>query len=261
MTAERDGHNPGQGQASGTSTAPAISARWCPWWPGPAFRKRAPATAQLLADWPAIVGPALAAVTAPRRFASGTLAIACSGPIALELQHLAGELMARINAHLGRVTVTRLRFVQEPAALPATQGDPAAARARSSRRPGRRAGGRRAGRRAPRCPGGARRGRLDGAVRTGAPDARHAGPSGLANHMLRVRCTLAPSRCSSWPARARRARTGTRARCGPRPGAIRGPAHEPARGGRPERAGAGHGVFLAHLHALRRLRRARPIRR
>ena len=79
----------------------------------PAFRKRSPAAAQLLADWPAIVGPALAAVTAPRKFSGGTLAIACSGPIALELQHLSAEVMARINAHLGRVTVERLRFVQE----------------------------------------------------------------------------------------------------------------------------------------------------
>jgi hypothetical protein len=86
----------------------------------PVFRKRAPAAAQLIADWAVIVGPALAAVTVPRRFNSGTLAIACAGPIALELQHLTGELMARINAHLGSQAVTRLRFVQEPAsALPA----------------------------------------------------------------------------------------------------------------------------------------------
>jgi hypothetical protein len=79
----------------------------------PAFRRRSPATAQVVADWEAIVGPALAAVTTPRRLFSGTLAIACSGPLALELQHLSGELMQRINAHLGRVAVTRLRFVQD----------------------------------------------------------------------------------------------------------------------------------------------------
>lgn len=79
-----------------------------------AFRKRAPATAQVIADWEAIVGPALAAVTTPRRLAAGTLAIACSGPIALELQHLAPALMERINAQLGRTAVERLRFVQDP---------------------------------------------------------------------------------------------------------------------------------------------------
>ena len=67
----------------------------------PAFRRRAPATAQVLADWPSIVGPAIAAVTTPRRLVSGTLTIACAGPIAMELQYLGGELIGRINAHLG----------------------------------------------------------------------------------------------------------------------------------------------------------------
>jgi hypothetical protein len=79
----------------------------------PAFRKRSPAASQVMADWEAIVGPAVAAVSLPRKLFSGTLAIACAGPVALELQHLAEELMARINAHLGRITVTRLRFVQD----------------------------------------------------------------------------------------------------------------------------------------------------
>ena len=66
----------------------------------------------MLADWTAIVGPAIAAVTTPRRLSAGTLTIACAGPIAMELQHLAGEVMARINAHLGSQVVTALRFVQ-----------------------------------------------------------------------------------------------------------------------------------------------------
>lgn len=79
----------------------------------PAFKRRAPATAQVLADWEAIVGPAIAAVTVPRKLFAGTLAIACSGPMAMELQHLAPQLIDRINRHLGRVTVTRLRFVQD----------------------------------------------------------------------------------------------------------------------------------------------------
>jgi len=94
------------------------------------FRRRAPATAHVLADWETIIGPALAAVTTPRRLASGTLTIACSGPIAMELQHLAGEVIARINAHLGTQAVTALRFVQTinqaapPGALP-VRTDPA----------------------------------------------------------------------------------------------------------------------------------------
>src|SRR5262249_29959215 len=95
-----------------------------------AFRRRAPATAQVIADWTAIMGPAIASVTTPRRLSAGTLTIACSGPIAMELQHLGGEVMARINTHLGASTVKALRFVQThetirpPAALP-QQADPA----------------------------------------------------------------------------------------------------------------------------------------
>lgn len=84
----------------------------------PAFRKRAPAAAQIMADWPSIVGPALAAATTPRKFAAGTLAIGCAGAVAMELQHLAPQLIARINGQLGQQIVERLRFVQEaPPAL------------------------------------------------------------------------------------------------------------------------------------------------
>jgi len=103
----------------------------------PAFRRRAPATAQVLADWSAIVGPAIAAVTTPRRLSAGTLTIACAGPIAMELQYLATELMGRINTHLGKPVVASLRFVQTatppdpapPPAPPAAPADLAAAEA------------------------------------------------------------------------------------------------------------------------------------
>ncbi len=94
----------------------------------PAFRRKSPAGAQLLADWAQVVGPALAAVTSPLRLTAGTLTLACAGPVAMELQHLAPELIGRINGHLGRVTVERLRFVQQtPArARPAAPPRPAA---------------------------------------------------------------------------------------------------------------------------------------
>lgn len=92
----------------------------------PAFRRRSPAAAALMADWAAVVGPALAAVTQPLRLSRpaaakdgagtdragrpGTLAIRCSGPVALELQHLAPQLIERINAHAGFPLVGALRF-------------------------------------------------------------------------------------------------------------------------------------------------------
>jgi hypothetical protein len=82
----------------------------------PAFRKRSPAGAQLLSDWPALVGPALAQVTMPRRFAGGRLTIGCAGPVAMELQYLAPQLIARINGQLGEALVRELRFVQQAGA-------------------------------------------------------------------------------------------------------------------------------------------------
>jgi hypothetical protein len=88
----------------------------------PAFRRRAPTTAQVLADWSDIVGPAIAAVTTPRRLTNGALTIACSGPIAMELQHMAAEVMARINTHLGKQVVTALRFTQTLEVPPPAHG-------------------------------------------------------------------------------------------------------------------------------------------
>lgn len=96
----------------------------------PAFRKRAPAGAQVLADWDTIVGPALAATTAPRRLTRGTLTLSCSGPTALELQHLSEQLMARVNGHVGRVIVERLRFVQDVLPAPAPPPPPKRRRAK-----------------------------------------------------------------------------------------------------------------------------------
>jgi hypothetical protein len=52
-----------------------------------------------MSEWGAIVGPRLAVETAPKRFAGGTLTIACSGAMAMELQHLSAALIERINTH------------------------------------------------------------------------------------------------------------------------------------------------------------------
>jgi hypothetical protein len=84
----------------------------------PAFKRKSPAGAQIMADWPALVGPAIAAVTQPLRLTQGTLTLACSGPVAMEMQHLAPQLASRINAAVGRVAVERFRFVQRAPAGP-----------------------------------------------------------------------------------------------------------------------------------------------
>lgn len=82
----------------------------------PAFRRRSPTGAMLFASWPDIVGPAHAAVTSPHRLSRGTLTVACAGPVAMELQHQADMLMARIHTWCGEPLVARLRFVQDPTA-------------------------------------------------------------------------------------------------------------------------------------------------
>jgi hypothetical protein len=92
----------------------------------PAFKRKSPAGAQVMADWPSLVGPALAATTQPLRLASGTLTLACSGPVAMELQHLAPQIAARINAALGRQAVERFRFVQQAPAGAAPRRPPPA---------------------------------------------------------------------------------------------------------------------------------------
>lgn len=90
----------------------------------PAFKRRSPAGAALMADWPAIVGPALAAVTSPKRLSGGSLVIGCAGPVAMELTHLAPQLIGRINGHLGQTVVERLRFVQQAASSSAAPPAP-----------------------------------------------------------------------------------------------------------------------------------------
>ncbi len=87
------------------------------------FRSRAPVAAQILADWGAVVGPGLAAVTVPRRLQGGTLTLACAGPMALELQHMSGEVLARVNGFVGAQVAQRLRLVQ--ATLPSPVAAPA----------------------------------------------------------------------------------------------------------------------------------------
>jgi hypothetical protein len=98
----------------------------------PAFRRRAPAAAHLLSDWDSLSGPELSALASPVKFAGGTLTLACAGPAALELQHVAPQIIARLNQAIGQTMVERLRFVQRtpsaaapaPAALPFTPKPP-----------------------------------------------------------------------------------------------------------------------------------------
>lgn len=85
----------------------------------PAFKRRAPAAAQLLADWQQLAGPDLSVRAAPVKFAGGTLTLACTGPTAMELQLLGPQIIARLNLALGHGMIERLRLVQQAPNIPA----------------------------------------------------------------------------------------------------------------------------------------------
>ena len=101
----------------------------------PSFRRRSPATSQIMTDWMEIMGPDLGARTVPQKLSAGTLTIACAGPAAMELQHFAPQLIARINGHVGghgdKAPIQRLRFVQQISAPKAA----AAERVRAAPKP------------------------------------------------------------------------------------------------------------------------------
>lgn len=84
-----------------------------------ALVRRGFAAVRVIADWPEIVGPALADSTMPERLTrtrtgKATLAVRVTPSAALELQHLEPLVIERINGHFGFAAVHRLRLIQGP---------------------------------------------------------------------------------------------------------------------------------------------------
>ncbi len=84
---------------------------------------------RLRVDWPAIVGPELARTTQPEallagRGARGTqvagkaLRLRVSGAAALEVQHMTGQIVERVNAYFGHKAIDDIRLVQGTIARP-----------------------------------------------------------------------------------------------------------------------------------------------
>lgn len=95
----------------------------------PALRKRGFAQSEVITRWSEIVGPELAAGTAPEKLTfrtaghgDATLHVRVSGPLATELQHLEPVVLERINTYFGYRAVGRLALVQGP--LPARPQKP-----------------------------------------------------------------------------------------------------------------------------------------
>ncbi len=78
--------------------------------------------AAVIAEWPAIVGPQLAASSQPEKMVrrrqedehstGGVLTIRVTGGAALEIQHREPQIIERINSYLGYRAVVRLKLVQ-----------------------------------------------------------------------------------------------------------------------------------------------------
>ncbi|HEU0072065.1 MAG TPA: DciA family protein [Alphaproteobacteria bacterium] len=99
-----------RGIRSLAATLPPITA--------PIFKTRGFAEAGILTDWPAIVGEMLGRRTAPERIAfarsskrDGTLHVVCESAFAPELQHLAPQVIERINGYFGYPAVAQLKIL------------------------------------------------------------------------------------------------------------------------------------------------------
>ncbi len=105
---------------------------------GAAFEKHGFPSADLLSDWPEIIGAEFAGITAPERLVwprgvepepdndrppvgfknarriAATLVLRVEGPRAVEIQHIAPQLLERINIYFGYRAISELRLVQGP---------------------------------------------------------------------------------------------------------------------------------------------------
>jgi hypothetical protein len=90
-----------------------------------ALRRRGFAEGEVIARWSDIVGPELAALTAPEKLkqrrgdvAGAVLHIRVAGAAAVELQHMAPMVIERINGFYGYRAVDRIKLLQGPLPVP-----------------------------------------------------------------------------------------------------------------------------------------------
>jgi hypothetical protein len=106
-------------------------------------------SASILTDWPEIIGAEFAAITAPEKLvwprggaqshgdeesqyrapshkrSGATLILRVDGPRSLEIQHIAPQLLERINIYFGYRAVAELRIIQGPVVQNTPQEPPA----------------------------------------------------------------------------------------------------------------------------------------
>jgi hypothetical protein len=98
---------------------------------GPVLGKRGFAEAQLIAQWPAIIGEEIARGVSPEKLSfargerrDGTLHLRVAPGLGLEVQHREPVLIERINAFFGYRAVARLALKQGPVARNAAPAPP-----------------------------------------------------------------------------------------------------------------------------------------
>jgi len=89
----------------------------------PALRRQGFFEAGVVTDWPTIVGDYLARHCSPEklswprgRVGEATLELRADGAFAPELQHLAPQIIERVNSYFGFAAVANLRIIQGPRA-------------------------------------------------------------------------------------------------------------------------------------------------
>jgi hypothetical protein len=94
-----------------------------------ALRRRGFGEGEVISRWPDIVGPELAALSAPEKLqqrrgdvAGAVLHVRVAGAAAVELQHKAPMVLERINGFYGYRAVDRLKLIQGP--LPVVEKKP-----------------------------------------------------------------------------------------------------------------------------------------
>lgn len=101
----------------------------------PALKRRGFTAGDIVAQWPAIVGAHLATLTLPERIKwprrpglgdsdagaddAATLVLRVDGPVAIEIQHAAPQILERINVYFGYRAIGKLKIIQAPLARPA----------------------------------------------------------------------------------------------------------------------------------------------
>ncbi len=103
---------------------------------GRTMNRRGFSDSRMLENWSAIVGPQLAAMSQPVRLSrrksgrdggdtssnpggsgGGVLTVKAEGAIALEIQHLAPQIIDRLNGYYGHAAISRLNIIQGPVTM------------------------------------------------------------------------------------------------------------------------------------------------